>query len=164
MSLENCSFLLGCQICWHIIVHNILGFFFVFLQYLLRFLLSHFLFVYMSSFSPLLGESGQRFVNFVYIFKELALGFIDFFLLFFKSLFYWLPLWSLWFPFFSADFRFCLFFFFNSFKWWDVDLRFFLLFWGWPVLLWIFLESTAFPESHRFWIVVFSLSFVSRYF
>ena len=35
-------------------------------------------------FSPLLGKSGQRLVNFVYLFKELALGFIFFF---FESVF-----------------------------------------------------------------------------
>ena len=35
--------------------------------------------VYLGFFSPLIGESSQRFVNFVYLFKESALGFIDFF-------------------------------------------------------------------------------------
>ena len=34
-----------------------------------------------------------------------------FFLLFIQSTLYWIPLWYLWFP-SSADFRFCLFFFF----------------------------------------------------
>ena len=43
-SLESCLFLLGCQICWHIIVHSILLWFSVFLWYPLRVLLSHFLF------------------------------------------------------------------------------------------------------------------------
>ena len=57
-----------------------------------------FYFLYLGSFSSLLGESGQRFVNLVYTFKEPALGFVDFFLLFFESLFYWFPLLSLWFP------------------------------------------------------------------
>ena len=42
--LESCLFLLCCQICWHIIIHSILSWFFVFLQYWLRFLLFHFLF------------------------------------------------------------------------------------------------------------------------
>ena len=41
-----------------------------------------FLIVYLGSLSFLLGEPGQRFVNFVYLFKEPALGFIDFFLFF----------------------------------------------------------------------------------
>ena len=81
-SLESCPFLLGCQICWRIIVHSIL---FVFLQYLLRCLLFPFIF-HLSSFSLLRGESGQRFVRFVYPFKELDLHFIDVFLLFFESL------------------------------------------------------------------------------
>ena len=43
---------------------------------------------YLSSLSPLLSDSGQRFVNFVYPFKEPALGFINLFLLFFESLVY----------------------------------------------------------------------------
>ena len=43
-------------------------------------------FVYLSSSSLL--ESGQRFVNFAYLFKEAALDFIDFFLLFFEYLAY----------------------------------------------------------------------------
>lgn len=92
-------FPLGCQIGWHIIVHGILLWFFVFLKYLLRLPLFHFLFC-LSSFSPPLHESGQRFVNFVYLFKKPALGFIDFFLWFFKSLFYLFPFWFLWFLFF----------------------------------------------------------------
>ena len=33
---------------------------------------------YSSMYSLLLGESGQRFVNFVYLFQEPALGLIDF--------------------------------------------------------------------------------------
>ena len=44
MFLESYPFLLGCQICWHIIVHSILLWFFVFLRYPLRCLLFHFLF------------------------------------------------------------------------------------------------------------------------
>ena len=49
------------------------GFFFLFLHYLLRFILFHFLFC-LIGFSLLLGESGQRLVNFVYSFKEAALN------------------------------------------------------------------------------------------
>ena len=44
MSLESCPFLLGCQICWYIVVHSIILWFLVFLQYLLGFLHFHFLF------------------------------------------------------------------------------------------------------------------------
>ena len=45
-------------------------------------------FVYLGSVSFLLGEPGQRFVYFVYPIKEPALGcFVEFFLLFSKSLF-----------------------------------------------------------------------------
>ena len=61
-------------------------------------------------FFSLLGESSQRFVYFVYLFKEPALGLMDFFYCFLNlyfidflfDLYDYLP---------SADFRFCLFFF-----------------------------------------------------
>ena len=86
-SPESCPLFLGCQICWHVIVHSILLFyFFVFPLYLLRFLLFNFLFC-LSSLSPLLGESGQQSVNFVYHYKELALAFTYFFFYFFEYLF-----------------------------------------------------------------------------
>ena len=71
ISLESCPFLLGCQICYFLMV-------FTFLQYLLRFLFFHFLFC-LFGFFLLLGESGQRFVNFVYPFSEPTLGFTMFF-------------------------------------------------------------------------------------
>ena len=82
MFLESCPFLLGCQICWHIIVL----FLFVCFNYCstscnFSFFTSYF--IYFGSLSFLLVESAQRFVSFVYPFKEPALDFIDFFLLFF---------------------------------------------------------------------------------
>ena len=43
-------------------------------------------FVYLGAISFLLGESGQRFVNFVYPFKEPALGFVGF--VFFFNLYF----------------------------------------------------------------------------
>ena len=58
--LETCPFLLGCQISWHISVHSILLWFFVFLWYQLLFLLFHFLFC-LFGFYFLPGEPGQRF-------------------------------------------------------------------------------------------------------
>ena len=45
MFLESCPFLLGHHNCWHVVIHSIhlfIFYFFVFLQYLLRFLLFHF--------------------------------------------------------------------------------------------------------------------------
>ena len=64
------------------------------------------------SFSPLLGETGQRFVDLVDVVKEPALAFVDFFHCFLilcfmdllSDLHDFLP---------SADFRFCLFFLFE---------------------------------------------------
>ena len=81
-------------------------------------LLFHFYFVYLSFFSPLPGASSQMFVNFDYLLKEPAHGFIDYFYCFINfyfidflfDLYNFLP---------SADFRFCLFFFFYSFRCWD---------------------------------------------
>ena len=90
MFLESCPFLLDCWICWHIIVHSILLWCFVFLQYQLCFLLFHFLF-YLDPLSFLLGEPGQRFVNFVYPFKEPALAFIDFFSIVFNLYLFYFP-------------------------------------------------------------------------
>ena len=59
--LESCSFLLGCQICWHILfIVFFLFYFFGFLQYQISdtpFL--NFLF-YLDSFTFLFGEPGQR--------------------------------------------------------------------------------------------------------
>ena len=68
----------SCQICWHVIFHSIFMCFFVFLQCQLWFLLFHLLFS-LSLLSFLFCETSQKFVNFVYPFKEWALGFIDFF-------------------------------------------------------------------------------------
>ena len=80
--------------------------------------------VYLGSFSPLLDESSQRFVNFVYPFKKQATGFIDFFLSFFESLCYWFPLWSLWFP---------------SFSWlYILFVLLFLILWGGGLSIWDF--------------------------
>ena len=74
--------------CWHTTVHSILSWFLYFCGIHCDFFFFISDFVYLGFFSPLLGESGQRFVNLVYLFKEPALGFIDFFLLLFETLFY----------------------------------------------------------------------------
>ena len=87
MFLETCPFLLGCPVCWYIIVHSIFLWFLDFWG--ISCYVSHviYYFVYLCSLSFLLIELLQRFVDFVPPFKELALDFIDFFfLLFSKSL------------------------------------------------------------------------------
>ena len=92
MFLETCPFPLGCPIRWLIIVHSY-GFcflFFVFLHFCSICCFSPLLFtffVYLGPYSFLLGDPGQRFIDFAYPFKKPALDFIDFFL-FFKSLYY----------------------------------------------------------------------------
>ena len=83
--LESCPFLLGCWICWHAAVHRILLWFLVFIHYWLIFFLFHFLvclFAYIGSLYFVLGEPDQRFVSFIYPFKEAALGLSDFFSIF----------------------------------------------------------------------------------
>ena len=67
-------------------------------------------FVYLVFFSPLPGKSSQRFVNFVYLFKEPALGLIDF-VYCFLNLYFIDFLFDLYDFLSSADFRFFLFFF-----------------------------------------------------
>ena len=104
MYLENCPYLLGCQICWHIIVHSIL--LWLFLYCLLRFLLFHFLLWVLSS----LGESCQRFVIFLTLSKTQHLVLLIFLLIFNLHFTDFLSYLYNFLPF--ADFGFCLFFFF----------------------------------------------------
>ena len=81
-SLKSGPFLLGCPICCHIIVHSILLWFYVFLQYLLRFLIFHILF-YLSSFSPLVGEVGPEVCQLFLPFQRTSSLFYCFFSTFF---------------------------------------------------------------------------------
>ena len=149
MFLKSCPYLLGCQMCWQIIIHSILLRFLHFcgIHWDFSFIISYF--AYLGSVS-LLGESGQIFVNLVHPFREPALSFIDFFY-FFLNLFY-VP----------SDLDYSLLLmavgfvcsFSNSF-WWR---------WSLKNLCNYELLRMAFATSNRFPMVVFSLSFVSRYF
>ena len=88
MFLETFIFLLGCPVCWHIIVHSISFFFFfflVFLQYKCDFSSFSYYFIYFADLPLLLREPGQKFVDFVYLLNELAFGFIDFYFCFLIS-------------------------------------------------------------------------------
>ena len=113
ISLESCPFLLVCQICWHIIVHSILLWFFFFFcisAVSAEISLFHFLVCLFGFFSLSSLWVWPEVCQFCYPFKEPALGFIDIFLLFF-----WFSILLIssdlydFFP--SANFRFCLFFF-----------------------------------------------------
>ena len=165
--LESHPFLIGCQFCWHTIVHSIL-IFFLFLFFCISAVsvecspFSFLILLIWVFFSPRLGESGQRFVNFVYIFKDQLLVLMIFyycflnlyFLDFLYDLYDFLP---------SADFRFCLFVY-NSFSWW-VKLLFwdFSFFWRRHVSLWTTLQDLLL-NLPRFCMVVSSLFFVWRFF
>ena len=84
MFLESVLFLLGCPVCWHIIVH--IFFFLVFLQHKCYFSSFSYYFICFADLPLLLREPGQKFVSFVYLLNELALGFIDFYFCFLISI------------------------------------------------------------------------------
>ena len=83
---RNVSISLGCPMHWHITVHSISLRFFV-SQYLcdIGYYFSSFMsyFVYSSPPTFLLVDCGLRFINFVYLFKKPAIGFIELFYWFF---------------------------------------------------------------------------------
>lgn len=108
MFLENFPHLLGCPVCWHIIVH-IYFFFLVFLQHKCDFSSFTHYFIYFADLPLLLREPGQKFVSFVYLLNELALGFIDFYFCFLISVYF---ISDLYYFLSSTAFSFCLFFFF----------------------------------------------------
>ena len=120
--------------------------------------------VYLGPFS-FLGEPGQRFVNFVYPFKEPTLGFIDIFsyyvlisVLFTLSLIFIISFLLLTLGFVCALFS-------NSFRWWvRLFKQDFTCFLKKVCIAMILPLRTDFAASHRVYMVVVSLSFVSRYF
>ena len=79
MFLEICPFLLGCQIYWHIIIHRILLYCVIFLQYQLLLLILHFIWVISLYFLITWLEDFFPLVKFLSPFKESALDFIDIF-------------------------------------------------------------------------------------
>ena len=163
MSLVSCPFLLGCQICWHIIVHSILLWVFVHLCSICWFLLFHFLFC-IFGFSLSLWCVWPEVCQFCLPFHRISSWFYWFFKLSFESvslissLIFMISFLLLTLGFVCSSFS-------NSFRWWVK-----LLIWDFSSFLrkaciaTNFPLSTAFAASHRFWVVVSSLSFVSRCF
>ena len=109
-------------------------------------------------------ESGDRFINFVYLFKEPAFSFTDacdcflclYFVHFYSDL---------------HDFSFLLTlgFTYSSFSnWFRYKVRLFIwdfyYFLRYDFIAINFSLRTAFAASHRFWTIVFLFSFVFRYF
>ena len=88
------------------------------------------------------------------------------FLLLFSNLYFIDFLFDLFDFFPSTDFWFCLYFFFliHLGGWLSCQLEIFLLFWGKACIAMNFPLSTTSVASHRLWVVVSSLSLVSRYF
>ena len=119
--LECCPFILGCQICWHITIHSILLLFLFFFFFGISVVsveiypFSLLILFILGSFSLILGESGQKLVNFVYAFRELLFILLIFFPIFNLYFIYFLSDLYHFFP--SAYFKFCLLFFSNSFRW-----------------------------------------------
>ena len=88
MFLETFVFLQCCPVCWHIIVHSIFLWvfvFFLFLQYRCDVSSFSYYFIYSDALSLLPWEPGQKLVDFVYRLNELAFGFIDFYFCFLIS-------------------------------------------------------------------------------
>ena len=104
-AVKNCPFLLGCQLCWHIITHIILLWFFAFLWYQLRFSHFHFLFC-LYGFSLFSLMSLTRCLSILAFQKKALLIFYIclnlYFIYFLSDLYYFLPF---------VHFRFCLFLF-----------------------------------------------------
>ena len=123
-------------------------------------LLFHFWF-YLFEFSFFLDESGKQFVNFVYLFKEPAPGFIDPWIFFLVSMsFNSALIFVISFLLLALGFVCC------SSSSCRCRVRFFV----WNISLFYvglamnFLLRTAFTVSHKFWTVVWSFPFVSRNF
>ena len=105
-------------------------------------------------FCPLCSWWAFLEVFWFYHLKNPSVAFIDFFYL------YFFPLWSLSFPSFD-DFRFWMFFFFCFLYWFIWDFSCFLN----EAYIAINIPlQTAFAASRRFCVVIFLLSFASRYF
>ena len=160
MFLETCPFLLGCPICWHIIIFSILLGIFVFLQYWLWFPLYHFLFCLFASSLIVSWWAWPKVCWFCLLFKKKKiLGFIKFLIsiLFISSLIF-ISFLHLTLGFFCSSFS-------NSFRWY---VRLFI--WNFSCFLrkacitLNFPLSTVFVASHRFCRTKVLLSFVSRYF
>ena len=160
MFSETCPFLLGCPICWHIIIYSILLGIFVFLQYWLWFPLYHFLFCLFGSSLSFLARLAKGLLILFTIKKKKTLGFINFLIsiLFISSLIFIISFLLLTLSFFCSSFS-------NSFRWqvrlfiWDFScfLRKACITVNFPL-------STVFVASHRFCRTKFSLLFFSRYF
>ena len=122
--LETYPFIIGCQICWHIIVHSILLFFFLFLQ-CLSFFISYFIWVLFLFFLVSLARGLLIFFYF-FLKKSLLISSMLFIILFLLIL-------GFVYPSFSNSFRLgCL--------------RFFLFF---EEVLYHEILKTAFAVSHR---------------
>ena len=159
--LESCLFLLGFQICWHIIAHSVLWIFFFFFWYFcgiswdFSFLISYF--VYLGS---RLGECGQRFVNFVYPFKGWALGFIDIFFYFLISLLFSLFIISFLLLILAFVLLLLILLGYRLGCWFEIFCFCFL---RKACITLKFPLRMVFVVSHRFCVVMFSLAFVSEF-
>ena len=121
-------------------------------------------FIYLDSFLFFFDEFGWRFVNLVYLFKEQAFKFIDFFGIIFLDYISFLSSLILISSFLLLTLGFVYCSFSSSFK---CEVR--LCIWAFSYFLRqagnaiYFPLRIAFPVSYRFWIVVSSFLFVSRY-
>ena len=97
--LESHPFILGCKICWCIIVRSILFLCVYFLSIHWDFSFFHFLVCLFEFFLSYFWWVWPKVCQFCLPFQRTSSWFYwFFFLLIFEFLFYWFPLWSVWFP------------------------------------------------------------------
>ena len=137
MLLEITPFHLCCPICWHIIIHSILLWFFVSLWYWLLFLLFHFFFcLFMSPFSS--WWSWLKVYQFCISFQKSTCQFHWYF--YFLS--YLFSLWSLLFLSFCWLQGLPIFLFLTALAWYIRFLSFFLFWWvGLYLYTWSILKN-----------------------
>ena len=161
MLLEACPFLLDCQICWYISVHNIFFLYSYSIGCYFSFFTSYF--VDLDSLSFFSWWVWSEVCQFFLPFQRISSWFIDFFFCFF-NLYFIYSLLNLYYFLSSSDLGFVGSPFSNSFRWWVRLFDYFFSFLMKACITMNFLIRTAFYASHRFCIPVCQCLKVCFYF
>jgi len=156
----SCPFLLGCQIWWHTIFHSI----FCYSCSICCDILFHFLFCLLGFFLYSSWWVWPEVCQFLFTFSKNQL-----LVLFILSIIFWITILLISSLIFMISFlmltlSFVCTSFSNSFRWWvKLSIWGFSSFFREACIAMNFLLSTAFAASHRFWVVMSTLSFVLRF-